>query len=156
MKSVNPLNPCLPAFACACVMAGKVETKERPIEGGRFVLRAWALLKSRGDSTIYDLEVLCDTSQNPRIGKIKTESYFVKVQPNPAYDHCDFLFNIPENIQGTLTIVNSLGQLVSTSTIPENSLSYHYSTKNNCSGIYFYHSTAGDKTIGSGKLIIIQ
>ena len=156
MKSVIPLNPCLSAFACACVMAGRVQTKECPHEGGRAVLRAWALLNSRGDSTIFDLEVLCDTSQSPRIGKIKTESYFVKVQPNPAYDHCQFLFNMPENIKGTLRIFNSLGQLVKKITIPENTINYQFLTHNICAGIYFYHLTAGDKTIGSGKLIIIQ
>ena len=156
MKSVNPFNPCLPAFACACVMAGRVQTKECPYDGGRSVIRAWALLNSRGDSTIFDLEVLCDTSQNPRIGKIKTESYFVKVKPNPATDHCEFLFNLPENIQGSLTIVNSLGQQVKKIAIPKNSINYPFVTYNICAGIYFYHLTAGDKTIGSGKLIIIQ
>lgn len=128
-----------------------------PFEGGRSVLKAWAILKSIGDSSWFDADIQCDTSGSPRLGKrSESNNYFVKVAPNPTTGNCIFSFSLPENSDGVLQLYNTLGQKVSIKTFKANSTSFEFQTDILTAGIYEFKLSANEQLIGAGKLIVIR
>ncbi len=104
---------------------------------------------------------ICDSSNNTHgctiiSGISEIEEASVSLYPNPANQLINLVFTAPINNALEFELINNLGQTVLKQQLHQGQITAHYPTGNLNNGIYLFILKTNQRTLQTGKLIIMQ